>query len=69
VRVAGVWNLCVRLLIGSFWFLRQIKHIFSLFSLYKDDFALSSALAASEILASSSILTWPRAIPVLDYLW
>ena len=47
----------MRLLIASFLFPRQIKYIFSLFSLYKDDFALSSALAASKILASSLILT------------
>jgi hypothetical protein len=58
----------MRLLIASFLFLRQIKYIFSLFSLYKDDFALFSALAASKILVSSLILTLLRAISVLDCL-
>jgi len=69
VRVAGVWNLYMRLLIVSLLFPRQMKHIFGLFSLYKGDFALSSALAASEILAFSLILTLPKATSVLNYLW
>jgi len=34
-----------------------MKYIFSLFSLYKDNFALFSALAASKILIFFSILT------------
>jgi len=58
----------MRLLIISFLFLRQIKYIFGLFSLYKDDFALFSALAAFEILAFSLILTWLRAILILNCL-